>query len=88
MRSTRLRSRCSSDGSFALVGAGFDFRPGVGEEFDVGANFIGSGGGRGGAYDEAAAEIALGFGDQMAQARRSSAEAILRETPVWSSVGM
>ena len=39
------------------------------EEFHVGANFFGRGASGGGADDEAAAGRALGFVDQMAQAR-------------------
>ena len=42
-------------GSLALFGAGFNFGPGAGEEFHVGADFIGSGAGSSGAHDETAA---------------------------------
>src|SRR5580704_12991903 len=53
---------------FALFGARFDFRPCLGEKFNVGANFFGCGGAGGSANDEASAGCALGVVDEMAEA--------------------
>ena len=56
-------------GRLARLGLRANFLPGAAEEFDVGANLLFGRAFGGGAHDEAAGEGALGFGDQVAQAR-------------------
>src|ERR1700739_2560648 len=53
---------------FALLGAGFDFLPRAHQEFDVGFYFFSGGAPSGGANDESASTLTLGFVDEMAQA--------------------
>ena len=53
---------------FALLGARLDFLPRAHQEFDVGFYFFVGGASCGGANDESAATLALGFIDEMAQA--------------------